>query len=92
MYQKFFLIILLLSLTTECKKKDDISIKPPDEQKSYELYEKAINAMNEGDFFFAANKFKKLKISFLSWALAKASLMSDIVITLLVFMMNPFQL
>ena len=61
--KNFFLIIILLSLTTECKK-DDISIKPPDEQKSYELYEKAINAMNEGDFLPQIN-LKKLKISFL---------------------------
>ncbi len=77
MYQKFFLIILLLSLTTECKKKDDISIKPPDEQKSYELYEKAINAMNEGDFFFAANKFEEAEnILPLVEHSAKASLMS----------------
>lgn len=77
MYQKFFIIVFLLLLTTECKKKDEISIKPPDEQKSYELYEEAINAMNEGEFFFAANKFAEAEsILPLVEHSAKAALMS----------------
>ena len=59
MYQKYFLIILLLFFITSCKKKEDISIAPPDEKKSYELYEKAVVSMNEGEFFFAAKTFSE---------------------------------
>ena len=59
MYQKYFLIILLLFFITSCKKKEDIFIAPPDEKKSYELYEKAVVSMNEGEFFFAAKTFSE---------------------------------
>ena len=77
MYQKFFLIIFFLLLITSCQKKEDISIKPADEQESFEIYAKAIKAMNEGEFFFAANKFAEAEnILPLVEQSAKASLMS----------------
>ncbi len=59
MYPKYFLIILLLFFITSCKKKEDISIAPPDEKEAYELYEKAVVSMNEGEFFFAAKIFSE---------------------------------
>ena len=59
MYQKYFLIILLLFLITACKKKDDLSITPPDVNESYLLYEKAVTSMKEGEYFFAAKTFSE---------------------------------
>ena len=77
MYQKYFLIILLLFFITACKKKDDLSITPPDVKESYLLYEKAVTAMNEGEFFFAAKTFSEAEsILPIVEHSAKASLMS----------------
>ncbi len=77
MYQKYFLIILLLFFITACKKKDDLSITPPDVKESYLLYEKAVTSMNEGEFFFAAKKFSEAEsILPIVEHSAKASLMS----------------
>ena len=77
MYQKYFLIILLLFFITACKKKDDLSITPPDVKESYLLYEKAVTSMNEGEFFFAAKTFSEAEsILPIVEHSAKASLMS----------------
>ena len=60
MYQKIFLIFFLFLFTAECsKKKEDLSIKPPDEKESYRIYKEGLDALNNGEFFFAAQKFSE---------------------------------
>ncbi len=79
MYRKLFLIITLLIFITDCsKKKDDLSIKPPDAEKSYLIYKEGLDAMNAGEFFFAAQKFSEAeKILPVVEHSAKALLMSS---------------
>ena len=40
-------------------KKEELSIKPPDEGKAYEIYNDALTSMKKGEFFYAANKFSE---------------------------------
>ena len=78
MYRKFFLIIFLFIIITECSKKEVISNKPPDDKESYKIYEEGLEAMNKGEFFFAANKFSEAeKILPVIEHSAKALLMSS---------------
>ena len=78
MYRKFFLIIFLFIFITECSKKEIISNKPPDDKESYKIYEEALAAMDNGEFFFAANKFSEAeKILPIVEHSAKALLMSS---------------
>ena len=57
MYQKIFLIFFLFLLITDCSKKEEISVKPPDDKESYLIYADALEQMNNGEFFYAAQKF-----------------------------------
>ncbi len=59
MYQKLFLIIVIFSFLVGCNKKKDLSPKPPDAEKSYAIYKEGLDAMNSGEFFFAAQKFSE---------------------------------
>ena len=59
MYRKILLIFFLLLFITECSKKEDISVKPPSDKESYKIYAKALDAMNNAEFFFAAQKFSE---------------------------------
>ena len=59
MYQKLFLLFFLLIFITECSKKEDLSVKPPEQEESYKIYNEALDAMNKGEFFFAAQKFSE---------------------------------
>ena len=58
MYQKILLIFLILFIT-ECSKKDEISVEPPNIKESYKIYADALEAMNNSEFFFAAKKFSE---------------------------------
>ena len=40
-------------------KKEELSNNPPDEKESYKIYNEGLNAMREGDFFYAAKKFSE---------------------------------
>ena len=78
MYQKLFLIIFFIIFLTSCSKKEEISTKPPDEAESYRIYNEALEAMNENEFFFAAQKFSEAeKILPVVDHAAKALLMSS---------------
>ena len=78
MYRKLFLIPLILIFLTDCAKKEDLSVKPPDEKESYKLYEEGLEAMSEGEFFFAAKKFSEAeKILPVVEHAAKAQLMKS---------------
>ena len=78
MYQKLLLILFLFLFITSCAKKDEVSVKPPDEKESYNIYKEGLEAMNKGEFFFAAQKFSEAeKILPVVEHSAKASLMSS---------------
>ena len=78
MYQKIFLIIFVFLLISDCSKKEELSNKPPDQNLSYEIYKEGLDAMDNGDFFFAANKFSEAeKILPVVEHSAKALLMSS---------------
>ena len=78
MYQKIFLIIFVFLLISDCSKKEELSNKPTDLNQSYKIYKEGLDAMNNGDFFFAANKFSEAeKILPVVEHSAKALLMSS---------------
>ena len=71
MYQKFGFIFLIIFLITSCSKNKNIELNiPPDKNESFETYKEAVDAMDKGDFFYAAKNFLKpsqlcLKLNFL---------------------------
>ena len=78
MYQKIFFIFFIFIFITECSKKEEISVKPPDDKESYKIYGEALEAMNQREFFFAAKKFSEAeKILPVVEHSAKALLMSS---------------
>ena len=71
-------MFLILFITDCSKKKDDLSLNPPDEKESYIIYKEGLDAMNKGEFFFAARKFSEAeKILPVIEHSAKALLMSS---------------
>ncbi len=78
MYQKLFLFFFIFLLISECAKKEELSNKPPDEKESYKIYKEGLDAMNDGELFFAAQKFSEAeKILPVIEHSAKALLMSS---------------
>ena len=78
MYQKLFIVLFIILFITECSKKKEISVKPPDEKESYKIYKEGLDAMEQGEFFFAAQKFSEAeKILPIVEHSAKALLMSS---------------
>jgi len=78
MYQKSIYLILIILLITSCSKEELELEIPANEDQSFEIYKEGVEAMNKGDFFYAAKKFSEAepilpKIEFS----AKASLMSS---------------
>ena len=78
MYQKLIYQFLIVLVITSCSKKEPEINIPASKDKSFEIYREAIVRMNEGNFFYAAQKFSEAeailpKIEFS----AKASLMSS---------------
>tara|TARA_B100000963_G_scaffold176929_1_gene153873 strand:+ start:171 stop:1013 length:843 start_codon:yes stop_codon:yes gene_type:complete len=57
MYRKIFFIFFVFLFITECSKKEEISYKPANDKESYIIYADALEQMNNGDFFYAAQKF-----------------------------------
>ena len=79
---KFFLILLLSSfLLFSCSKKDNkqiLSSEPTEEEKIISIYEEAVEALNEGEAYYAGNKFREVEslAPQSKWA-EKASLMAS---------------
>ena len=57
MYQKIFFVIIIIFAFTNCAKEKEISNKPPDEKEAIKIYKDAMEAMNKGQYYFAAQKF-----------------------------------
>ena len=77
MYHKIIFIFLIIFTLSSCSKKEVVSFTPPDESESYKIYKDALDAMNRGNFFYAAQKFSEAeKILPKVEQSAKASLMS----------------
>jgi outer membrane protein assembly factor BamD len=86
MYQKltyFFLIIILISACS--KKAVDLNI-PPDRDQSFTIYKEAVDAMYQGEYFFASKKFSEAEsiLPQIEFS-AKASLMSSYCLYLINF-------
>ena len=87
MYQKFIFILLIIFLITSCSRDKDLgAIIPPDKNESFEIYKEAVEAMNEGDFFYAAKKFSEAEAILPKIELsAKSALMSSYCLYLINF-------
>ncbi len=86
MFSKIISSLLLILLLVSCSKKEPEINIPADQDKSFEIYKEAVEAMNRGDYFYASKKFSEAepimpKIEFS----AKASLMSSYCLYLINF-------
>ena len=86
MLSKIISSLLLILLLASCSKKEPEINIPADQDKSFEIYKEAAEAMNRGDYFYASKKFSEAepilpKIEFS----AKASLMSSYCLYLINF-------
>ncbi len=86
MLSKIISSLLLIILLVSCSKKEPEVNIPADQDKSFEIYKEAVEAMNRGDYFYASKKFSEAepimpKIEFS----AKASLMSSYCLYLINF-------
>ena len=61
MYQKLTQTLLILFILLSCSKKEELSIKPPDADKAYEIYEEGLTSMKKGDFFTQQKNFLRQK-------------------------------
>ena len=78
MSQKILLIITLFFLTFACAKKEIVNNDPTPKEQSYKTYEKAVDAMNRGDYFYAQKKFLEAETILPEVEMsAKASLMAS---------------
>ena len=78
MYQKLIYSILIIFLTLSCSKKDIELNIPADKEEAFVVYNEAIAAMIDGDYFFASKKFSEAEVIMPKIELsAKASLMSS---------------
>ena len=87
MYHKSIYIFIILFLLFSCSKKESaINIKPDDGEKSFEIYNEAIKALEEGQYYYASNKFLEAETILPKVELsAKASLMSSYCLYLINF-------
>ena len=72
----YFFLILLLSFS--CAKKEVVVEVPSDKERALEIYQEAVDAMENGQLFFASKKFSEAEIIMPSVEYAaKAALMSS---------------
>ena len=78
MYQKLINLLLILLLVSSCSKDEVVLNIPVEKEQSIEVYAQAVEAMTEGDYFFAAKKFLEAEsiLPTIDYS-AKASLMSS---------------
>ena len=80
MFKNLLILLLSISLLFSCSKKNKETVisEPTDEESAVIIYAEAVEALNEGDAFYAAKKFKDVEslMPLSEWA-AKASLMAS---------------
>ena len=80
MYKNLLIFLLLIFSLFSCSKKSDeiIISEPTDKEIAISLYAEAVKALQEGDAFYAAKKFKEVEslMPQYTWA-SKASLMAS---------------
>ncbi len=86
MYQKLIYTFLIIFLITSCSKKVVELNIPAEKERSFEIYKEALEAMNNGQFFFASKKFVEAEaiLPKIEYS-AKASLMSSYCLYLINF-------
>ncbi len=57
MYQKLFYIFFILLIFFSCSKKETLNKVPDGREKSLQVYQEALEAFDEGQYFYASNKF-----------------------------------
>lgn len=62
MYRKLILLCFITLLSFSCSKKEIKLDKPNEEDQAKQVYLTAIEAMEKGDFFYAANKFAEAEL------------------------------
>lgn len=86
MYQKLSHILIILILSFSCSKKEKLVEIPDGGEKSLQIYQEALDAFDEGQYFYASNKFLEAEnILPTIEASAKASLMSGYCLYLINF-------
>ena len=86
MYQKLIFTFLTLFLITSCSKEEPGLDVPASKDQSFEVYKEAVDAMIDGDYFFASKKFSEAEIILPNIEFsAKASLMSSYCLYLINF-------
>ena len=80
MFKNLLILLLSIFLLFSCSKKNKETVisEPTDEEKAISIYAEALNALNKGDAFYAAKKFKDVEslMPQSTWA-AKSSLMAS---------------
>ena len=80
MFKKFLILIFSAVLLFSCSKKNNKEVlkeEPTEEEIVVAVYKEAVKALNDGDAFYAAKKFKEVEVMMpqSEWA-AKAALMT----------------
>ncbi len=77
MFQKIFLILILVFSLNSCGKKD-LPYEPKSKVDPYELYKEGFDLFEKGDYFFAEKKFTEAELNFeiVNFA-AKSAIMSS---------------
>jgi len=79
MFKKFLILLFTIFFLFSCSKdKKEIIVEPTEEELASSIYSEAFEALNDGDAFYAAKKFKEVEslLPQSRWA-AKASLMAS---------------
>ena len=86
MHSKLIISFFVFFLFFSCSKKEPEINIPAEKDKSFEIYQEAVDAMNRGDLFFASKKFSEAEpiMSKIEFS-AKASLMSSYCLYLINF-------
>ncbi len=63
MYRVIILILIILSFTS-CSKEKNVNIKSSEQINPYNLYQEALVAFENGDYFYAEKKFSEAELNF----------------------------
>ena len=77
MYQKVFVIIIILITAISCSKKKELEYEPKAKKNPYVLYKEGFEAFEKGNYFYANKKFSEAELNFenIEFA-AKSAIMS----------------